>query len=68
MRYSAYEIERTLSSNFSKIEFLENIKKMEQRYSENSIIIFRYLENNTKTVIKSYSLENVQDKQINKRI
>lgn len=68
MRYSAYEIENILTSNFSGINFLENINKMERRYFENGIILFYFYENGAKKVIKFYSLQNVPDIQIKKRI
>lgn len=68
MRFSAYEIKKIFSSNFSDIAFLEDFNKMKTRYRENGIIIFYYYKNGEKNVIKYYSLQNVPDKHINQRI
>ena len=68
MSYSAYEIKGLFTSTFTGIDFLEDKRKMEQRYRENGIILFYYYEDITKIVIKFYSIQNVPEKQIGKRI
>ncbi len=68
MSYSAFEIKGLFTSTFTGIDFLEEKRKMEQRYRENGIILFYYYEDTTKIVIKFYSIQNVPEKQVRNRI
>jgi len=62
------EIQGLLAHSFQRLSLIESNQQALERYSDSGVIIFSFYHNNSRRVIKYYTLENISYEKVRERI